>query len=132
MRKVLRAEGVALGADSVGWGEAAAYLFDAWPRAQIIEALGPDLAQSIPPAFRPARVGWDIPAFIIRALQHQAALMRASDPRVSPAAMSARFISPSVDDYIADILYNEIQPGTVVALADDSAFVQAYHYPPLD
>jgi len=43
--------------------------------------------------------------------------------------MPGGFHSPSVDDYVADILFNEIQPATVAALAHDAAFVQAYHYP---
>jgi hypothetical protein len=71
-------------------------------------------------------------AFIVRAIRHQAALLRTHDPRVNPRTADPRFVSPSVDDYVADILYNEIQPATVTALADDEAFLEAYHYPPLD
>lgn len=131
VREVLRNEGVQLRFDSIEWGEAASYLFDAWPRTQIIDALGPDLARIIPPAFHPTRVQWQIPLFITRAIEHQAALMREDDPRVNAAA-GGRFTSPSVEDYIADILFNEIQPATVATLARDAAFLQAYDYPPLD
>ncbi|MEO8382689.1 MAG: hypothetical protein ABI779_23730, partial [Acidobacteriota bacterium] len=66
VREVLRAGGVELRFDSMEWGEAAAYFFDAWPRAQIIDTLGPDLASRIPSAFHPARVQWQIPLFILR------------------------------------------------------------------
>ncbi|HEX6099847.1 MAG TPA: hypothetical protein VF432_26275 [Thermoanaerobaculia bacterium] len=115
-RDVLRADGTEPAGDSVEWGEAASLLLDAWPRARILDALGPDLARSIPPAFRPARVCWRIPIFVLRAIRHQAALLQA----------------PSLEDYVADVLFNEIQPSTVAALADDTAFLQAYRYPPVD
>jgi hypothetical protein len=58
VREVLLREALQRRFDSVEWGEAARYLFDAWPRAQIIDALGPDLAGLIPAAFHPARVQW--------------------------------------------------------------------------
>jgi hypothetical protein len=116
VRDLLRSDGVELRRDSVEWGEAAGYLFEAWPRARILDALGPDLARSIPPAFRQARVCWRIPIFVLRAIRHQAALLHA----------------PSLEDYVADILFNEIQPSTVAALADDGAFLEAYRYPPVD
>jgi hypothetical protein len=130
VRHILRSEGVELRGDSVEWGEAAACLFDAWPRARIIQALGPDRAHLVPPAFHPVRVRWAIPLFIIRAIEHQAALLRAADPREHPGAPDPRFASPSVDDYVADILFNEIQPSTVATLArDDETFLEAYRYP---
>ncbi|MGZ5441672.1 MAG: hypothetical protein ACXW5U_26050 [Thermoanaerobaculia bacterium] len=132
VREVLHGEGIQLGLDSVEWGEAAGYLFDAWPRAQIIDALGPTLAHLIPAAFHPARVRWRIPLFILRAMEHQAALLRENDPRVNAAATAGYFVSPAVEDYIADILFTEIQPSTVADLASDAAFLEAYHYPPLD
>jgi len=131
VRKVLHSEGIMPAMDSIPWGEAAGYLFDAWPRAQIIAALPPDAASLIPVAFHPSPAGWGLPPFILRAIAHQAALQRKSDPRFNPAA-AGRFASPSVEDYIADILYNEIQPDTVAALGCDPAFLQAYHYPPVD
>jgi len=49
VREILRAE-------AVDWGEAAACLFDAWPRARILAALGPELARRIPAAFHPIPV----------------------------------------------------------------------------
>ena len=129
VRRLLRAEEVAVRSDSVAWGEAATYLFDAWPRARIIEALGPELARLVPPAFHPAPVQWQIPIFILRAIHHQAALGWENDPRVSAAAVDGRFTPHAVDDYISDILFNEIEPATVDALGQDPEWVRAYHYP---
>lgn len=128
VRRVLRGEDVELRFDSVEWAEAAAYLFDAWPRAQLLHGLGPELAHVVPAAFHPSRVDWGIPIFIVQAMEHQAALMHANDPRVN-GTTGNRFTSPAVDDYVADILYSEIDPSTVTALANDPAFIQAFHYP---
>lgn len=129
VRQLLRAEDVPVRSDSVAWGEAATYLFDAWPRARIIEVLGPDLARLIPPAFHPTPVRWQIPIFILRAIHHQAALEWENDPRGSAAAGDGRFTPHAVDDYVADVLFNEIQPATVDVLGQDPEFLRAYHYP---
>src|SRR5687767_8722624 len=53
VRAVVESEGLPLQSDSIEWVEAAAYLFDAWPRAQIIDTLPRDLARRIPTAFHP-------------------------------------------------------------------------------
>jgi len=41
VRATLRAESVLPPDGPIPWDEAASYLFDAWPRARILEALGP-------------------------------------------------------------------------------------------
>lgn len=132
VRDILRSDGVDPRHESIAWGEAAGYLFDAWPRARILEALGPELARAIPAAFHPKPVRWRLAPFIVRAMRHQAALLHAGDPRLHPGGAAGRFASASVDDYVADILFNEIQPATVTAFADDRAFLEAWHYPPVD
>lgn len=132
LHAILSADGLRPRPDSVPWGEAAAHLFDAWPLSRIVDALGSDLARRIPADYHPVRVSWAVPRFIIRAIEHQAALARVHDPRIDPAATDGRFTSSSVDDYVAAILFNEIQPATVAALGDDSAFIQAYFYPPIE
>jgi hypothetical protein len=132
VRHILHSEGVELREDSIEWGEAAACLLDAWPRARIIQVLGPSAGRFVPSAFHPERVRWAIPPYIIRAIEYQVALLRASDPRVNPGAPDLRYVSPSVDDYVADILFNEIQPATVARLARDPAFLAAYLFPPVE
>src|ERR1051326_3238328 len=119
VRRMLRVDDLDRRSDAIEWGEAASYLFDAWPRARIVAALGPELARLIPPAFHPVAVQWGIPLFVIQAMEHQ-------------AAQAGQFMAPSVDDYVADILFNEIRPATVGALSGDGAFLEAYGYPPLD
>lgn len=119
VRTMLRADDLDMRSDAIEWGEAASYLFDAWPRAQILAALGPVLSRLIPHAFHPVPVQWGIPLFIVQAMEYQ-------------AAQAGRFTSPLVDDYVADILFNEIRPATVGTLSSDGAFLEAYSYPPLD
>jgi hypothetical protein len=34
-----------------------------------------------------------------------------------------------VDDYVADLLFNQIEPATVAAFGGDGAFLAAYHFP---
>jgi hypothetical protein len=114
LRAMLLAEGGRRNVESIPWPEAAAYLFDAWPRAAILAALGQEHAGRIPAQFHPVRVDWSIPVFIVRAMEHQAA-----------GAVSPR----RVDDYMADLLFNEIQPETLLAFRDDPGFLAAYHYP---
>ena len=116
--ELLRAEGLNAHAEWAEWTDAATYLLDVWPRRRVIDALGDEIAAAhIPPGFRPVPVLWHIPPFIVRAMEHQAG-------RAHPA--------PAVDDYVADILYGEIQPETVAALAHDPAFLAAYRFPFID
>jgi hypothetical protein len=116
-RAMLRADGAHDSSTSVPWSEAAAYLFDAWPRARILDALGPDCAEIIPPDFRLTRVDWSLPIFLVRALDHQAG-------RVSHAR--------GIDDYVAELLYSAIEPETLEAFRDDREFLRAFHFPVLD
>ena len=118
--------------DTIPWGNAATYLFDAWPRAEILAALGPQHARRIPRQFHPTRVNWSIPAFIVRAMEHQAAAEWMRDPRIRASSSPNHLIARGIDDYVADLLFNEIQPETVVAFQDDPAFLAAYHYPDPD
>ena len=129
VRRVLLSDGLGEQLDSLEWADAAGYVFDAWPHAQLLAALSRDVRRSIPSAFHPIRVPWRIPAFIVRAMKHQAVLMRQNDPRVDPAGPNVCFASPSLEDYIADVLLSGIHWPTVAALANDAAFLEAYQYP---
>jgi hypothetical protein len=95
---------------NVRWSDAATLLFDAWPRTRIIDALGAELAAGIPALWHPAPVTWQIPPFIVNALERQ----------ISAA---------TIDDYVADVLYSEIDEGTVAILTADQAFREAFAYP---
>lgn len=113
-RSMLDSEGGRRDASTLTWAEAAGYLFDAWPLAQLLEALGPEHAHRVPRDFHPTRVAWSIPIFIVRAMEHQAA---------------AEWTARGLHDYVADLLFNQIQPETLVAFRGDPAFLAAWHFP---
>jgi hypothetical protein len=128
-RSVLAAEGGRRRGDSLTWGEAAAYLFDAWPRAQLLDTLGPEHARNIPLQFHPTRVIWSIPIFIVRAMEHQAAAEWRRDPRLQRSISPNHTAARGVHDYVADLLFNAIEPQTIDAFRDDPAFLAAHNYP---
>ncbi len=128
-RTILAGEGGRRPTATLTWAEAAGYLFDAWPRAQLLDTLGPEHAHRIPPHFHPTRVTWSIPIFIVRAMEHQAAAEWRRDPRVQHSIAPNHTTARGIHDYVADLLFSEIQPQTVIAFRDDPAFLAAYHYP---
>lgn len=128
-RAVLESEGGHRDSGALPWAEAAGYLFDAWPRAQLLETLGPVHARRVPPHFHPTRVAWSIPIFIVRAMEHQAAAEWRHDPRVRRGLSPDHPAARGVHDYVTDLLFNEIQPQTVIAFRDDPAFLAAYSFP---
>lgn len=132
LRAMLRDEGAQRLDGSIPWTEAAAYLLDAWPRARILDALGPGAASIIPADFHLTRVDWPIPIFILRAMEHQAAAAWRNDPRVRRSLTLNPTDARGVADYVADLLYNEIQPATLGAFRDDRSFLRAFHYPIVD
>ncbi|HYC89935.1 MAG TPA: hypothetical protein VEO54_12040 [Thermoanaerobaculia bacterium] len=128
-RSILESEGGRRRSGTLPWAEAAAYLFDAWPRAHLLDALGPAHASRVPADFHPTRVSWTIPIFIVRAMEHQAAADWRRDPRVQQSAFPNHTAARGVDDYVADLLSNDIRPETLAAFAADPAFLAAYHFP---
>jgi len=131
-RAMLDSEGGRRRSDMLPWTEAAAYLFDAWPRTRLLDALGPEDARRIPAGFHPTRVSWSIPIFIVRAMEHQAAADWRRDPRVLHGMSPNHTAARGVHDYVTDLLFNEIQPETLVAFAGDPAFLAAYNFPSRD
>lgn len=135
VRAMLRDDGAGPLRGSIPWTEAAAYLFDAWPRAAILDALGlpgdprPDGAETVPPEFGLTRVHWRLPIFVVRAMEHQAAAAWRNDPRVRRSLAVHPGYARGVADYVADLLYDAIEPATVEAFRHDQAFLRAFHYP---
>lgn len=129
-RRLLDAEGGHGLKKTVPWHEAAAYLFDAWSRERILEALGEEeAARVIPAEFRLVRVEWQLPLFLVRALLHQAAQEGAPDHRLRRRLPPDPVYARGVDDYVADLLYMEIRPETLEHFGGDAAFMAAYLYP---
>jgi hypothetical protein len=127
---MLQEEGGHDGGLSISWREAADYLLDCWPRAAILDALDEsDFSDVIPAQFRLTRVAWSLPVFIVRAMEHQAAREWRSDPRIRDSVVPSHVYARRLDDYIADLLYAEIEPATLAAFRDDSSFLRAFYYP---
>ncbi len=131
-RSMLDKEGGRRPSATLPWAEAAGYLFEAWPLSRLLETLGPEHARRVPHQFHPTRVTWSIPIFIVRAMEHQAAAEWRRDPRVQVGISPNHSAARGVDDYVADLLFNGIQPETLVAFRDDRDFLVAYHYPSPD
>jgi hypothetical protein len=129
LRGTLLAEGGDRDVESIPWPEAAAYLFDAWPRVDILAALASDHLKRIPRLFHPTRVNWSIPIFIVRAMEHQAAAAWRRDPRLLASISPNNNAARGIHDYVADLLFNEIQPETQFAFRDDPEFLAAFKYP---
>lgn len=131
-RAILEEEGGHPPDGPIAWSEAAALLFDAWPRIAIIDALGPELGRLIPAEFRLVPVRWSVSIFVLRALEVQARRAWYGDPRGRLGLVPDAGHSRELDDYIADLLHAAIEPATLAALGDDDSFRRAFQYPMLD
>lgn len=131
-RTLLRAEGGHGSGSTLSWSEAAAYLFDAWPRARVLDALGPAASETIPPEFHLTRVDWSLPVFLVRALEHQAARDRQHDPRLGRAVPVNPAHGRWIDDYVADVLYADVREETLTAFRNDREFLRAFHFPMIE
>jgi len=103
----------------VPWEDVAFELFAAWPRALILETLG-EAIHVVPSDLHLTRPGWSLPIYLVRAMEEQA--------RTSPIC-SAATRPRSVDDYVADLLHQAIDPEAIARLREDATFVAAYEYP---
>lgn len=101
----------------VPWSEVAFELFAAWPRALILDTLG-NRTDVVPAGLHLTQPGWSIPAYIVRAMEEQSRT-------VSGPGGSVR----GVDDYVADLLHQAIDPSVITELLRDPAFLVAYDYP---
>ena len=103
------------------WEEVAFELFSAWPRALVLDTLG-DAVDVIPQNLHLTRPAWDIPIYLVRAMEERpprsGTTMRAAAGRSVAASMPRR--GP---------LHQAINPDAIAALCRDDAFVAAYDYP---
>lgn len=93
------------------WEEVAFELFVVWPRALVLDTLG-EAVDLVPRNLHLTRPAWDIPIYLVRAMEEQ-----------------ARESRRGVADHVADVLHQAIDPDAIRALRRDEAFVAAYDYP---
>ena len=123
MLHLARENNVLLPGDRMPWEDVAFELFSAWPRALVLDTLG-DAVDVVPKNLHLTRPAWDIPIYLVRAMEAQARALR-------DTTMQRRRGSPvrGVDDHVADLLHQAINPDAITALRCDDAFVAAYEYP---
>lgn len=112
-------EGGLLPGDRVAWEDVAFWLLSVWPRAWLMETLGP-AARLLPDGLHLTHIPWELPRYIVRAMERQAAL------RCTPDDVQHQI---TVQDYVARVLHLAIEPDTAEALAGDPVFADAYDYP---
>lgn len=114
-----REEEALVGEDLVAWEEVAFLLLQAWPRAWLLETLG-EHATLIPHELHLTHVTWELPLYVVRAMERQAVLQRRERDDVH---------GTDVQEHVAELLHLAIDNETVDALRDDPAFLRAYDYP---
>jgi len=116
LRQQAREEDAPLPGDRVAWHEVAFWLLRVWPRAALLRQLGP-ASDLIPRELHLMRVQWQLPVYLVRAMEAQARLQRA-----------ARH-GADVQEHVADVLHLAIDDKTVALFRNDAGFMAAYDYP---
>ena len=114
-----RSEGVLLSEDRVSWAEVAFWLINAWPRAWLLETLG-EAAALLPRELHLTRVSWQLPTYIVRAMERQAVMQRRDRDDVH---------GTEVEEHVAEILHLAIDEETSDTFRGDRSFVDAFDYP---
>ncbi len=114
-----REEEAIVGEDLVTWEEVAFWLLQAWPRAWLLETLG-EHATLIPPELHLTRVTWELPLYVVRAMERQAVLQRRERDDVH---------GTDVQEYVAELLHLAIDEETSATFRGDRSFLDAFDYP---
>jgi hypothetical protein len=117
-----QSEGAVLSDERVAWTEVAFWLVNAWPRAWLLETLG-EAAVLLPRELHLTRVGWELPMYIVRAMQRQAILKRSDRDDVH---------GTDVQEHIAELLHLAIDQETADTFRGDRSFFDAFGYPNSD
>lgn len=118
VRRQIAAGDLPLERGRVPWTEAALAFHSAWP-PHVTEDLVSGIA-AYPELLRPSAVTWRLPAYLLIALERQAARARALTPE-------RRLLT--VEQYAAEELHALIDPETIEALRGDAAFLEACFFP---
>jgi hypothetical protein len=106
--------------EKVPWEDVMHWFLHAWPRDTVIARLTPDADVLIPEGLHLRTVQWRLPAYLVAAIEAQAALDAGREHDRHDA---------SVGPYLAEQLHNIIDESTVAALAGDDDFLTAFHFP---
>jgi len=114
-----RSEGALLSEERVAWAEVAFWLINAWPRAWLLETLG-EAAALLPRELHLTRVGWELPTYLVRAMERQAILKRRDREDVH---------GTDVQEHVAELLHLAIDEETSATFRGDHGFFEAFDYP---
>jgi hypothetical protein len=114
------AEAMLLPGEKVAWEDVMHWFLHAWPREAVIARLAPDADGLLPAGLHLRTVQWRLPAYLVAAIEAQAAL---------DAGRRRDRHDASVETYLAEQLHNIIDDATVAALAGDEEFLAAFHFP---
>jgi hypothetical protein len=117
-----RSEGALLSEDRVAWAEVAFWLINAWPRAWLLDTLG-EAASLLPRELHLTRVAWQLPTYIVRAMERQAILQRRDRDDVH---------GTEVEEHVAEVLHLAIDEETTATFQGDHSFFDAFDYPHTD
>jgi len=115
-------EGAFLPEERVAWAEVAFWLINAWPRAWLLDSLG-EAAALLPRELHLTRVGWELPTYIVRAMERQAILKRRDREDVH---------GTDVQEHVAELLHLAIDEETSATFRGDRGFFDAFDYPKSD
>ena len=105
--------------DLVAWSEVAFRLLRVWPRAELLRQLG-DATALLPRGLHLTPVRWNLPMYLVRAMEVQAVLQRADRDDVHSVA---------AEEYVAEALDLLVDDETVAFFGKDAEFLSAYEYP---
>jgi hypothetical protein len=114
-----QSEGALLPDERVAWAEVAFWLVNAWPRAWLLETLG-EAAVLLPRELHLTRVGWELPTYIVRAMERQAILKRRDREDVH---------GTDVQEHVAELLHLAIDEATSATFQGDRGFLDAFDFP---
>src|SRR4029077_17837192 len=112
-------EGGLLPGDRVAWTEVAFWLLQVWPRAALLRELG-DGAILIPRELHLTTVRWELPVYVVRAMEAQAIVQR---------ELRDDLHGLDVQEHVARTLDMMIDDTTVALFRNDADFIAAYEYP---
>jgi hypothetical protein len=105
--------------EKVPWEDVMHCFLHVWPRDAVSACLTPDADVLLPEGLHLRTVQWRLPAYLVAAIEAQAAL----DTRREHDRHDA-----SVGPYLAEQLHNIIEDSTVAGLAGDADFLTAFHF----
>jgi hypothetical protein len=113
----------------VAWDDVAHALFCFWPRAELLDLLGPWKPRRVPALFYPTALTIKLPLYVQLAMELQATAAWEADPRVRARTFLRPVVRRGISDYIADILHEHIDEKTERTMRGTRAFSRAFLFP---